>query len=710
MIPSAPEPQPHLETLQLTPCPLWLGDASGFCEFVNPALAHSLGVPPESLLEHRWQALLPSENRLPLLERLASLAHRGRPFKTRLRLLSSARIRTFKVSGTCIPAAPEALPRLLLTLQDVTYTERVSFRRQLRSEQLRVCFEQTPVGMAFLDNELRVIRANPFLGPLLCSGENTLEGRLLADLVQPLIPPDSQTQLLQICTQTLELGRPHVLNAWPLNSPVFPQSPRFTEWEIRRIETTENIPIGILLTVSDVTRAHHLHEELARAHESLEVRVRERTTELAKANSVIQDQAHQKAAVAELGEKALSGTAVPSLFEEAAQRILPILRADFCSIRELTADHQQLILRSAAGWPPEIRLESLSAGTLSQSGFTILSREPVYVEDMASETRFRVSDSVRKSGSNSSVSVLLSLEGRPFGTLSVFSKSRRKFTKEDADFLLAVSNVLAAALQRQRAEEGLRLAREQAEQANRAKTEFLSRMSHELRTPLNAILGFAQLLELDDPNPAQKESISHITRAGKHLLGLINEVLEISRIEALQIELLLEPVELGGLLQPCIELLQPLANKNAIQIQFACPNAPIHARADRQKLRQVVLNLLSNAIKYNRPNGLVSIAILPADDSVCLLFSDTGPGIPEHKRIHLFTPFHRLGAESSAIEGSGLGLSLCKNLLEAMDGSIQLESNPGQGCVFTARLPLAHPSDPPVKRIESAPREALSSR
>src|SRR5262249_24743336 len=148
-------------------------------------------------------------------------------------------------------------------------------------------------------------------------------------------------------------------------------------------------------------------------------------------------------------------------------------------------------------------------------------------------------------------------------------------------------------------EESIRLAREQAETANRAKSEFLSRMSHELRTPLNAILGFTQLLELDKPTPSQAESVSHIARAGQHLLSLINEVLDIARIESGRLALSPEPIELGGFLRECIELIRPLAARHNIDAQLTeTPAANEVLVADRQRLKQVLLNLLSNAVKY----------------------------------------------------------------------------------------------------------------
>ena len=693
---------PDFTTLQSIPGAIWLGTAEGFCEFANEALARTLGVSPTELLGLGWREFLPSEDRQEILTRLAGYAKLQKTFRTRLRLVSSARIRTFRAEGTVLRPQQSELPLILLSLEDITYAVRASFRRQMRSEQLRICFEHTPVGMAFLDTALQVVRANPFLHPLFSASPSAIEGHLLSELLAKLMEPAAVNEVIRVCQHTLQTGSAHVLTAWPMGR--FPGTSRlrFADWEIRRIDTTENIPVGVLLTVSDITSAHEYRTELSRAQESLELRVLERTTELAAANRIIEDRARQQASVAELGAKALSGTDTQILIEEAASTILSILHVDFCSIRELTPDHEHLVLRGAAGWPKEVCLDRLRAGTRSQSGFTIFNGTPVTVADMDTETRFEISPSVRSSGCKSSASVALAFEKEAFGAIGVFTLRPRSFSKEDMDYLQAVANVLAAAIQRQRAEEGLHFAREQAEDANRAKSEFLSRMSHELRTPLNAILGFAQLLEIDAPGLSQIESIGHITRAGKHLLTLINEVLDIARIEASRMELTLEPIELSDFLSPCLELMQPLAALRGVTLRFAPPLKPVYIRADRQKLNQVVLNLLSNAIKYNHPGGEVELQVVPGELTSRLRVTDTGPGIPKEKHPDLFTPFQRLGAEKSEVEGTGLGLSLCKGLLNAMDGAIGLDCALGKGCVFWAELPCAHPSDPPQLRLEPA--------
>jgi CheY-like chemotaxis protein/two-component sensor histidine kinase len=247
-------------------------------------------------------------------------------------------------------------------------------------------------------------------------------------------------------------------------------------------------------------------------------------------------------------------------------------------------------------------------------------------------------------------------------------------------------------------------ARHQTETANIAKNAFLSRISHELRTPLNAILGFTQLLKLESPNSAQLESISHITRAGRHLLSLINELLDIAQIESGRIPLNLEPLEMNDFLRNCVEMMRPIAASSSVDLQFIARERLFHTIADRLRLKQVVLNFLSNAIKYNNEGGSVLVSLRLTPSGVRFEVRDTGPGIPELKRNLLFKPFERLGAESSQIEGTGIGLALCKGLIDAMGGSIGLENPDGGGCVFWAELPPANPSESLPIKGETAPQ------
>ncbi len=283
---------------------------------------------------------------------------------------------------------------------------------------------------------------------------------------------------------------------------------------------------------ADVSVQRQAQEALTQAHESLEQRVEERTAELARAYVVIQDRALQQEAVAHLGQQALRGASLPALLDEATTLVRTILRVDYCTVLQLAPDGQELVVTAQVGWPDPQTGNRVPTGNLSQSGYTLLTRQPVVVEVMAAETRFQVSEVVAKSDVVSGVSVVIEAGASPLGVLCAFTTVQRLFQQDDVHFLQAIANVLTEAIQRQRAEETIHVAREQAETANRAKSEFLSRMSHELRTPLNAILGFSQLLELDTLSPTQAESIDHISRAGKHLLKLINEVLDLARLEA----------------------------------------------------------------------------------------------------------------------------------------------------------------------------------
>ncbi len=230
---------------------------------------------------------------------------------------------------------------------------------------------------------------------------------------------------------------------------------------------------------------------------------------------------------------------------------------------------------------------------------------------------------------------------------------------------------------------------EEVEQANKAKSEFLSRVSHELRTPLNAILGFGQLLERQNPTEQQRGRLRHIINAGQHLLGLINEVLDISRIETGKMQVSLEPVSMSDALAEAIDLMRPLASQRKVQL-FADfdVDASVHVMADCQRLKQVLLNLLANGVKYIPAGGTVSVSCgASAGEHLRVFISDTGPGIPQEKISRLFTPFDRLGAEQADIEGTGLGLALSRRLMEAMGGSIGVDSVVGKGTTFWVELP-----------------------
>jgi PAS domain S-box-containing protein len=241
----------------------------------------------------------------------------------------------------------------------------------------------------------------------------------------------------------------------------------------------------------------------------------------------------------------------------------------------------------------------------------------------------------------------------------------------------------------------LERARQLADKANNAKSDFLTSMSHELRSPLNAILGFAQLMEAGRPPPtaAQKSSIDQIIHGGWYLLGLVNEILDLASIESGQLALALARESLADILADCQTMIEPQATARGIVVSFPAFAQPCLVRADRRRLKQVVVNLLSNAIKYNRQQGTVTVSVSPTPPGrVRLSVQDDGLGLTPEQIANLFQPFNRLGQEGGVQEGTGIGLAVSKRLVEMMGGSIGVSSRVGVGSVFWFELALAEGS------------------
>ncbi len=243
-----------------------------------------------------------------------------------------------------------------------------------------------------------------------------------------------------------------------------------------------------------------------------------------------------------------------------------------------------------------------------------------------------------------------------------------------------------------------------AERASQAKSQFLARMSHELRTPLNAVLGFTQLLQFEDDDPARAAKLGHIRAAGEHLLSLIDGVLDLSSMEAGSLRLQPQPLDLGALAGQALPLVAELARRQGVQL--VREDIEGCALADRTRALQVLVNLLTNAIKYNRPGGQVRLAARDDGDAVTISVEDTGRGLSAAQLEHLFEPFNRLGAEREGIEGTGIGLTIVKALVAGMGGRIAVQSEPGRGTRFEVTLPAAEARAPlaaPPEPAASAP-------
>ena len=283
------------------------------------------------------------------------------------------------------------------------------------------------------------------------------------------------------------------------------------------------------------------------------------------------------------------------------------------------------------------------------------------------------------------------------GVLVVLSGSLSPaFDAEEADWLAGYAAALSIALDRVRVAElsaeteaELRKARDLAEAASQAKTELLSQVSHELRTPLTAMIGFAELLLSEPVAPQQERHIRTILKAGDHLLALVNDILDVSRLDEGRLTLSPEPVGVGQVVGEVFDLTRPMAGEMRVTVRVPRIPSSLSVSADPQRLKQVLLNIVTNAIKYNRRGGRVEISAAAVDGHCRVAVADTGPGLRPEEMERLFAPFERLSASASEVEGTGLGLALSKGLTEAMGGSIGVESRPGKGSTFWVELPLA---------------------
>ncbi|GAC1340131.1 MAG: hypothetical protein NVSMB29_08570 [Candidatus Dormibacteria bacterium] len=313
---------------------------------------------------------------------------------------------------------------------------------------------------------------------------------------------------------------------------------------------------------------------------------------------------------------------------------------------------------------------------------------PEWVRDVRVEKRFSRPEVAARVGLVGGYWFPVLVGGEAVGVFEFFSTEA---AVPDEDVLVSVrglGSALGRVFERERAVQRLEEALRAAQAASDAKSHYLGRISHELRTPLTAILGYGELLEMDNPRPDQAQPLAVINQAGQHLLDLVNEVLDIARIEAGREEFLLEPLALADVVDDCVALLRPKADEQDVRLRIDAGGVRQTVLADRQRLAQVLINLLSNAVKYNRQAGEVRVsARREGADRVVVTITDTGLGIPAADLPRLFDPFDRLGAERRGIEGTGLGLALSRRLVEGMNGQLSATSVLGEGTVLELVLP-----------------------
>ncbi|MBT3921942.1 MAG: transporter substrate-binding domain-containing protein [Nitrospina sp.] len=371
-----------------------------------------------------------------------------------------------------------------------------------------------------------------------------------------------------------------------------------------------------------------------------------------------------------------------------------------CSMQLLDKTGQKLLTGSAPHLP-EIYSEAINGigigakvGSCGTSAFT---GKVVIVKDIASDPLWEDYKKIALSFDLKACwsSPIKNSKGKVVGTFAAYYKTIREPSKEELELMNSASHIAGIAIEHHGYEEEILNAKNHAEAGNRAKTEFLSRMSHELRTPLNAILGFSQLLTLDTDQPlsaVQKENTGRILNAGHHLLTLVNDVLDLSRIETGALEIKIEDCSLQGALDEAMMLVRSLAEQKGIGMKADwLKEETLFVLADRARLVQVILNLLTNAIKYNKEAGTVALSLEMIDDKkVRIHIEDTGMGIPKEMTEDIFEPFARLDRDKIKVEGVGIGLSITKQLLDTMNGVISVESTLGEGSCFTVELPLAN--------------------
>jgi len=456
--------------------------------------------------------------------------------------------------------------------------------------------------------------------------------------------------------------------------------------------------------LKDVTAQRSSERAIHALNERLELRVTERTAQFERTLAALEARTRQQEIVARLGQRALAGLSLEDLTREAAVQVKEGLGADCTAVLEVIPEEGNFKISAAIGWPQPLEAALVPLGHQSMSGYTLMTGEPVVSPDLALETRFEISTNLRQAGTQSGISVGIQAGERPLGVLNAFFCHPREFAPDEISFMTAMANVITAALERRFAEETVERARAEAEAANRAKSEFLSRMSHELRTPLNAILGFTQILEMERPDPRQAESIQHISQAGQNLLTLINEVLDIARLDAGRMQFHMETFDLVEFLQTSVDLNARVAVNHGISVRMA-PSKPAFVRTDRERMKQVILNLLSNAVKYNRKGGQVMVEIEPGrTDSWRVNVTDTGRGIATDQIARLFVPFERLGPRDAGKDkGSGIGLALCQRLVNALNGRMGVNSSVGCGSTFWVEMPAVAPPEPlevpPVRTV-----------
>ncbi|NDJ59564.1 MAG: PAS domain S-box protein [Chloroflexi bacterium] len=567
---------------------------------------------------------------------------------------------------------------IIAQVRDVT-ARKAALKALADSElQFRTLFESSPVGMLIADAEGRFVRTNRAFQTMFGYSAEALEQMTFAQLTYAR---DLETSR-GLFESVVSGGRTH-----------FRTEKRYahrdghliwsevTIFAIRDAQGRFQHSIGVVENITGRKRV----EEALRASEE---RIRGLLLQTQYTLTDTEAYAAQLAHLNEMSEKMSMATDEDELFSIVTRHTSQIVRADRASIALLTDDGAQyrvLVLHGTKRVVP--------AGTLLPVDGTLIGRamrsrrvlnNPNLHDEALSETSVVV-----EGGLQSSLIAPMILKQRVIGTLNVASQSLNAYDKRDEDLLLHIATFLGTALENLRWNKELQVAKDSAEAANRAKSEFLANMSHELRTPLNGILGYTQiLLNEREITAKQRDGLNIIQRAGEHLLMLINDVLDLSKIEARKMEVHLTDFRLKALLDDVASIFRIRAAQKGIDFIFETLSAlPEGVRGDEKKLRQVLANLLSNALKFTDEGG-IALKVGFHDGAIRFQVEDTGPGIAPEAMEAIFQPFYQLDSDSKQIEGTGLGLPISRRLIEIMGGELHINSQVGEGSVFWFQLDL----------------------
>lgn len=616
-------------------------------------------LPPDQFLGKRIDEVMAPELAAHARGAIAEALATGSPQVLEYRLELGGVEQEFEARFAPIAGVDE----LLVLVRDITSRKRAEAALLDSEARFRSAFEHTPVGMALVDPAGGYRQVNTALCAMLGYPEKELLGLTVADVSQP---EDLE----------LDMALRDRLLAGELPSYVI---------EKRYLHADGHAVVG-MLSVSLVRDAGGRPSYLVEQIQDI--------SSLKEAEVQLARRARQQEAVAQLGRRALEGRAHGELLQQAVAMLRDVLELEYAKVLELHPHY--FVLRAGAGWKPgTVGKARVARGPGSQAGYTLLTAEPVIVEDLASETRFAGPSLLVDHGVVSGMSVVIPGSRGPYGVLGAHSTSRRSFTSDDTHFLQSVANVLADAIEHSRAEEALASSAAQVEERNRELersnadlAQFAYVASHDLSEPLRTVSTHLQLLARRYQGALDADAdefIGFALQGVERMRVLIRDLLEYSR--AGTVEQKVGPVRLDEVASLALEVLAPVISERGAKVEVA--QLPVVA-GDETQLQRVFQNLLSNALKFVAQGTAPHVTITAGRDEGYVVISvrDNGIGIAPQHRDRIFLPFKRLSPHGD-YPGTGIGLTICKRVVERHGGRIWVESSDGQGTVVSFALPVA---------------------